>query len=89
MPRTRVPSDEEFRELMARVDVLERRLREMGQATEDPMFRSMMAGARRIPFGTRYTSPLNAKLGYVLRRAAGGGASFTAAPATSSSWSDA
>ncbi len=83
------PTDAEYRELQERVEVLETFVRLIKPVLQDPMFHSMLGGARRIPFPTRYTSPRDGKLGYVLRRAAGGGATFVAVPATDTDWSDA
>lgn len=86
---TWLPTDAEFNALKEQVEALQRTVRLLTPGLEDPMFASMVNGSRRFPFGTRFTSPLNASLGYVLRRAAGGAATFTAAPAAITTWSDA
>ncbi len=74
-----------LREDVARLQAIIEPLR---AAFDDPMFRSFLE-TRRIPYGTTYVSPVDSSKRYVLRRAAGGGASFVAAPAATSSWSDA
>jgi primosomal protein N' (replication factor Y) len=58
--------------------------RQMARLLDDPMLRSVMEGTRRVPFGTRFRSPL-VNSNYVLVREAGGNAKFAAAPAASAS----
>lgn len=79
-----MPSDAEWAEAQQRIADLEDRLRRMAGT---PLGRALLDGGTRIPFGTTFTSPDGRR--YVLRRAAGGNASFVAAPADRTDWSDA
>lgn len=64
-------------------------VRQINRLRDDPLGKSMLEGTRRIPFGTRFRSPLDAGANYVLVREAGGNAAFVDAPASTSDWSDA